>query len=356
MSNRPLAPRTVFILLCLFLYSAVAGCKGRMTSPKPPPNLFTITGANLYDVATVGSDRIWLVGSNGAIYHSTDGGKNWSRQVSGTENLLCKVEFLDESKGVISGIYGTLLVTENGGNTWTLQNTGTQEHLLGLYFLNKELGWAVGTMGTILRTQDAGKTWASQREQEDVMLNDVCFVDEKTGWVVGEFGTVLHTRDGGKSWVQQKPKTLFANEDDIWADTILALYGVKFIDQNRGWIVGMTGVLLRTEDGGKSWIDLRGTHNVTKPLYGVEIMGNRGWIVGSGGNYLHSEDGGKSWKLMDGAIKTRFWLTGISFSNPNKGWVVGARGAVVKTEDGGKTWTMLSGLTYDVPEFGLADF
>ena len=74
------------------------------------------------------------------------------------------------------------------------------------------------------------------------------------------------------------------------------------------------------------------------------------------GNYLLSEDGGKSWQLMDKAIKTRFWLTGISFSNQDKGWVVGARGAVVKTEDGGKTWTMLSGLTYDVPEFGLADF
>ena len=31
-------------------------------------------------------------------------------------------------------------------------------------------------------------------------------------------------------------------------------------------------------------------------------------------------------------------------------------GAVAKTEDGGETWKMLSGLTYDVPEFGLTDF
>jgi len=59
---------------------------------------------------------------------------------------------------------------------------------------------------------------------------------------------------------------------------------------------------------------------------------------------------------MEDRIKTRFWLDGISFSTEDTGWVVGARGAVVKTEDGGKTWTMLSGLTYDVPEFGLTDF
>jgi len=357
MFNRLFSPRTVFILLCLLLASAVAGCKGRMSSPKPPPNLFTITGGNLYDVATVGLNHIWLVGGYGAIHYSMDGGKNWSRQVSGTENLLSSVQFLNEKTGWISGTYGTLLVTENGGNTWVLQNTGTQEHLLGFYFLNKDLGWAVGVMGTILHTEDGGKTWISQREKEDVMLNDVCFVDEKTGWVVGEFGTILHTRDGGKTWVKQKPKTLFAEEDNIWANTVQALYGVKFIDQSRGWVVGMAGVLLRTEDGGKSWIDLRESHKIKKkPLYDVEIKGNRGWIVGSGGNYLLSEDGGKSWQLMDEAIKTRFWLTGISFSNQDKGWVVGARGAVVKTEDGGKTWTMLSGLTYDVPEFGLADF
>jgi len=356
MVNRLLSPRVAVILLCLFLCSAVAGCKGRMSSPKPPPNLFKITGANLYDVATVGLDQIWLVGSYGAIYHSMDGGKNWSRQVSGTENLLSSITFLNEKRGVISGTYGTLLVTENGGNNWVLQSTGTQEHLLGLYFLNTDLGWAVGTMGTILHTKDGGKTWAFQREQEDIMLNDVCFVDEKTGWAVGEFGTVLHTRDGGKSWVKQKAKTLFAHEDDIWADEPLTLYGVKFVDQSRGWVVGMEGVLLRTEDGGKSWIDLRDSTNIKKPLYDVEIKGNRGWIVGSGGNYLFSEDGGKSWQLMDEAIKTRFWLTGISFSNQDRGWIVGARGAVVKTEDGGKTWTMLSGLTYDVPEFGLADF
>ena len=60
--------------------------------------------------------------------------------------------------------------------------------------------------------------------------------------------------------------------------------------------------------------------------------------------------------MIDGKIKTRFWLHDIAFGTPEEGWVVGARGAVVQTKDGGKNWTMLSGLTYDVPEFGLTDF
>jgi photosystem II stability/assembly factor-like uncharacterized protein len=356
MYKRFLSPHTVFILLCLLFSGAVAGCKGKMTSPKPLPNPFKVTAANLYDVATIGENHIWVVGNYGAIHHSMDGGKTWSRQNSGTENLLCSVKFVDEKTGWISGTYGTLLHTEDGGNNWVSQNPGTQEHLFCLYFLNKDLGWVVGRMGTLLHTSDGGKTWRAQREKEDVNLQGVCFLDEKTGWVVGEFGTIIHTRDGGKTWIRQKPKTLFAQEGNIWADTVLALYGVKFIDQNRGWIVGMGGVILRTEDGGKNWMDLRGTYNVTDPLYHVEINGSRGWIVGKAGAYLFSEDGGKTWRLIEDKIKTRFWLMSVTFSTPDKGWVVGERGAVVKTEDGGKTWTMLSGLSYDVPEFGLTDF
>ncbi len=347
---------TVYAVIILSVCFAGAGCRGKMLAPKPPLNLYKITAANLHGVSTVGIDNIWIVGGYGAIYHSGDGGKNWTRQTSGVDDLLCSVNFVDEKTGWASGIYGTMVHTEDGGTTWVRQNPGTDNHLFKIQFLNKNLGWAIGNMGTILHTVDSGKTWSSQREPEDINLHDVCFVDENNGWVAGEFGRILYTSDGGKTWVQQKPQALFANENDQWADTPLALYGVKFIDTQRGWVAGMDGILLMTEDGGKTWSDLRSTHTMKSPLYAVDIKGNRGWAVGDAGNYLLSEDGGKHWELMDGKIKTRFWLHGISFSTNETGWVVGARGAVVKTSDGGTSWTMLSGLTYDVPEFGLADF
>jgi len=345
---------TVWII---FLFGTLAGCTGgRGKAPKPPPNMYKITGANLNTVETAGVNNIWVAGSHAAIYHTMDGGKNWSRQSSPIDNLICSIDFIDENRGWAAGIYGTMLHTEDGGKTWVQQNTGTKEHFFGICFVNQSQGWAAGSMGTILHTVDGGKTWAAQREPEDKNFNALCFINETTGWVVGEFGTVLHTADGGKSWVRQKPAPLFLQEKDPWADPPLALYGVKFIDSSKGWIVGMHGVLLRTEDGGETWIDQRGSLNVTDPLYAVEIKGDRGWIVGDGGAYLLSEDGGKSWRFLEDRIKTRFWLHDVTFSDQSRGWVVGARGAVVKTEDGGKTWTMLSGLTYAVPEFGLTDF
>jgi photosystem II stability/assembly factor-like uncharacterized protein len=331
------------------------GCKGGLdTSAKPPPRLYKITAKDLHGVDTYGTEHIWLVGARGSIYHSPDGGKNWKPQVSGTKDLLTSVEFSNEKTGWITGIYGIILKTEDGGQTWVRQNTGTENHLFDISIAGERKGWAVGFMGTILNTTDGGKTWKSQRENVDINFNAVHFVDSDFGWVVGEFGIILNTTDGGDTWKQQKPYTLFKNEDDPWADVILALYGVKFIDRKRGWVVGMEGVLLSTEDGGATWKDLGKISEYA--YYSIDILSGSAWAVGKGGNYILSRDGGKTFQLINDVIKTRFWLHDVAFSSAKTGWVVGARGAVAQTQDGGETWKMLSGLTYDVPEFGLTDF
>jgi len=345
----------VFYLILSCLLFLILGCKGRIgASAKPPPRLYKITSKNLHGVETYGENHIWLVGQGGSIYHSSDGGKSWKSQKSGTKDLLTSVEFINEKTGWITGIYGIILKTEDGGENWVRENTGTDNHLFGTSFVNKDEGWVVGYMGTIIHTSDGGMTWKAQRKYEDTNFNAVCFVDAEYGWLVGEFGTILHTTDGGSNWIQQKPYTLFKDEDDPWADVILALYGVKFIDRNRGWVVGMDGVLLSTEDGGKTWKDLAKLTEYA--YYSIGVLGNRAWAVGMAGNYILSQDGGKTFQLIKDVIKTRFWLHDLSFSSPKVGWVVGARGAVAKTEDGGDTWRMLSGLTYDVSEFGLTDF
>lgn len=344
-----LCPLLSSLLLCF------SGCKGKIgTNIKPPPRLYKITAKNLHGVETYGSNYIWLVGARGSIYYSSDGGKSWKPQVSRTKDLLTSVEFIDERRGWITGIYGIILKTEDGGEKWVRQNSGTGNHLFETSFVNKEDGWAVGYMGTIIHTSDGGKTWNVQREHEDINFNAVCFVDSEYGWVVGEFGTILHTTDGGNNWTQQKPYSLFKDEEDPWADVILALYSVKFIDRNHGWVVGMEGVLLSTEDAGKTWKDLGRLTEYA--YYSIEVLGNKAWVVGKAGNYILSQDGGKTFQSIRDVIKTRFWLHDVSFSSPKVGWVVGARGAVAKTENGGETWRMLSGLTYDVPEFGLTDF
>ena len=52
-------------------------------------------------------------GSN--IYKTTDGGKTWIHQNSGTRNLLKKIIFVDPDNGWILGDFGTILHTTTGG-------------------------------------------------------------------------------------------------------------------------------------------------------------------------------------------------------------------------------------------------
>jgi photosystem II stability/assembly factor-like uncharacterized protein len=72
-------------------------------------------------------------------------------------------------------------------------------------------------------------------------LFGVTYTDANTGTAVGRSGTILRTTDGGTTWVSQTSGT--SNN----------LFGVSFTDANTGTAVGFNGTILRTTDGGATW-------------------------------------------------------------------------------------------------------
>ena len=69
-------------------------------------------------------------------------------------------------------------------------------------------------------------------------LNGVSFTDAMTGTAVGDFGVILRTTDGGSTWLSQT------------SGTINTLVGVSFTDAMTGTAVGHLGTILRTTTGG----------------------------------------------------------------------------------------------------------
>src|SRR5438132_611793 len=45
----------------------------------------------------------WAVGDDGVVWHSTDGGKNWERQPTGTRASLRSLHFLTPLHGWVAG-------------------------------------------------------------------------------------------------------------------------------------------------------------------------------------------------------------------------------------------------------------
>lgn len=204
------------------------------------------------------------INEGGAILKTTNGGKDWFAQAPGLPTSLSKlirlfiryvidgprtfrsVHFTDRNNGWIVGTYGTILRTTNGGKCWIPQNSGTMYDLDDVYFIDDKTGWVVGMTETILKTTDGGINWISQMDGSSYSATAnhfvfVHFANNSIGWSGGHYGPILKTINGGKSW-----KPLSPEQTEY-------LYGIYFLDENNGWAVGNEGKILKTTTGGEAF-------------------------------------------------------------------------------------------------------
>jgi photosystem II stability/assembly factor-like uncharacterized protein len=264
------------------------------------PRVLT-SDAALYGVTFSNHSDGWAVGRFGLILRSDDGGKSWKKQPSGTMLALTAVSAAGPEHAFAVGSAGVLLATSDGGHTWQRQTSGTQNHLLDVQALNPADAYVVGAFGTMLSTTDGGRSWVKHSlPWNDLIptiiknagpvapnLNSVFFVSKTEGWVVGEFGLILHTEDGGKTWVSQR-----------YGSDLPQLAAIAFNGPLKGFAAGQEGALLRTTDGGQHWIpvDIGTKHG----LYALSLEGSRGIVAGNGVVFL-TDDDGSTWRPMKSA-------------------------------------------------------
>jgi len=298
--------------------------------------------SKLSGVFFVDRDHGWIVGSNGTLLATEDGGAKWLRQTlpeRQRSEALNDVWFFNPDRGLLLGEYGLfnrkgdidrsergfLLMSKDRGANWeagTLRRP-PDSTLLRMSFANDRLGWAVGESGTIQRTIDGGATWTLQDASTRKLLYDVAAIDDNHAWVVGAVGTILRTVDGGRNWDEQSSGV---NE---------ALRAVHFVDPQRGWAVGAKGTIISTANGGARW--RRETSGVELNLNDVffpKAKGGpgegprEGWIAGDRGLLLHTTGGGATWENVE--LGARANLSRLFFIAPDCGWVVGTSGAIFK--------------------------
>lgn len=135
--------------------------------------------------------------------------------------------------------------------------------------------------------------------------------------VAGERGIVLGSEDGGKSWVQAQ------------VPVAVTLTALSFVDGRNGWAVGHGGVVLATRDGGRTW---------TRQLDGREIARlelEAATVAGNARRMAMAKQ-----LVEDGGDKP---LLAVHFWDAKRGMAVGAYGIAVHTEDGGASWQSWAG-------------
>lgn len=298
---------------------------------------------SFFSVAFIPSGRCYVVGAEGAMLTSTDGGRYWKRSAIAERGDLSwwdlhSIRFApDGLTGWIGGENGLILKSTDGGQTWNAQTSGTNENIFRIAVVDSKTAFASGTGGLLMGTTDGGQHWQLRIQKSGLIFFDLSFANASDGWAVGEFETILHTSDGGRSWAPQMGGKR-ANFK------LPALFAISVRDAQHGWAAGQGGTLLRTENGGSTWQTVNAPS--ASPMYSIVYFSGAAnsapqelWGSGDGGALLHVELNGGVPAVQ---TPTVFSLSDVAF-NGNNGVAVGLGGTIVHTSDGGAHWTVVTG-------------
>jgi photosystem II stability/assembly factor-like uncharacterized protein len=235
----------------------------------------------------------------GVLLKTTDAGKSW--QILGEGSRLPPLEFVrffGANEGIAIGEASAefptgVLITEDGGETWLAAPGVPTAGWHAAAFTEFHDGVAVGPRGRISLV--AGTNVGPPRTGSGSLraVRAVALSDGLTGWAVGDGALVLKTSNGGVTWEPPPrdlptPLSMFTDfsavatvNDSVWiagkpggsiwhspdggrtwsshpTGQTVPIHALSFSTPTHGWATGALGMILRTEDGGQTWLAARG--------------------------------------------------------------------------------------------------
>ncbi len=311
---------------------------------------------------------------------------DWFLLQSGSNEALYGVDFFDENIGIVVGDNGIILKTTDGGNTWEQKDAGVTVSLNSVSFIDKDNIIIVGNSALILKSEDGGETWAQQYIQNitDADLLSVDMDSSGKGIVCGRYMTILSTQDMGNTWLILRKnyvgafysarifndnlafvfgensimtnyvmtiahydslstsRYFYVNNGDSWAEgAIYDGYGLgKDSVITVGVIIGPNRAVMGDITNGQSWASKYWYPSFTvdsSRFYGLDIAGN--YCVAVGGKpdvptidcvISESYDRGNTWNEIQSPI------LGYPFYDvkliDNSGYIVGGNGIILKKD------------------------
>lgn len=148
----------------------------------------------------------------GNVFRSDDEGIHWSQVGSlPTEAGPRSLMFESRDEGWVVGARGSVFRTTNGGRNWVAQNSGTTHHLNSITPGPSGSIWASGDSGTLLSTSDDGNTWdIHPLSGITADLNFLGFLRVGPNifsfpcYVIGD-GVIMRSDYSGNNWVDITP-------------------------------------------------------------------------------------------------------------------------------------------------------
>ena len=153
-------------------------------------------------------------------------------------------------------------------------------------------------------------------------LTDIHFITKDSGWVVGDSGFIAASVDGGDTWNQQE------------TTVSLTLRKLSFLNSRTGWVAG-DGVVLGTTNGGISWQELSYFDNTDQ--IDIEFASESIGVMSDGVNVFKSENGGIDWQVI--GVSYSGIITSLEVLDTNNIWYASGI-TMLQSMDRGDSFTL----------------
>lgn len=185
----------------------------------------------------------------------------------------------------------------------------------------------------IFKSIDGGYNWILQKDTTGLFTH-IKFFDNQEGIAFSTFGKLLRTKNGGNSWIASSSNIpTYVTAVGIFGDSIICLGGAD-------------GALVISKDRGNTWPIGGGFPSMGSPHANDFSFLDKDTILGVsspgffGAFFTKTFDGGSSWQTVSVPLDRPFGMTSKNFK---EGYVVGMKndsmGMILKTEDLGQTWS-----------------
>lgn len=193
-------------------------------------------------VYALGPNRAEMTTNLGAIYQTTDGGKNWKALVQESVGVVRNIVRSPQGEYVSVSSRGNYYSTWSPGDAaWTQHNRTSSRRLQNMGFVPAGGLWAIARGGQVQFSDPADPNTINETIAPELKsgwgLLDLAYRTPEEVWVSGGGGSLLVSTDGGKTW--QKDREVESIPSNF--------YKIMFLGPNRGFILGQEGTLLRYE-------------------------------------------------------------------------------------------------------------
>lgn len=284
-----------------------------------------------------------LMNYNGDLFISRDTGNTWKKQAyfSYTNTFA-----LNKSTGVIPALDGNIYISTDYGETWLKSLSSPGASLVNSWasVIGEDtlfvLEYITNYSFKLFKSVNKGKSWAYVSMLNQFNVETLHFLNSTCAYVCHPNG-IFKTTNGGLSWQQIYNETTSANVTCL-----------RFYDTLRGVAYREGYGILRTYDGGVNWTLSNEVTDKINSIFYIDSLNL--YAAGQYGVVYKSTNGGVNWTWVSPTVRIDpYDIYSQYYFNKDYGIVTGNIGRILKTRDGGKNWewhsptyTGISGLCF----------